>query len=396
MKSWSAVLLLPLPLLAAEPEPDFSAWLSEFRVEAAAQGLSAATLDAALAGLQPIPKVLELDQRQPELVEPFWTYLDKRVTSQRVERGRALMKEHAALLAEVEARHGVPAAVLVAFWGLETRYGGYLGDFPTLGALATLAYDPRRAAFFRSELLHALRILDAGDATPAEMKGSWAGAMGQMQFMPGTYRKYALDGDGDGRRNLWTSLPDAFHSAAHFLRGLGWEPGQLWGREVRLPPDFTCEQAPPGQKRRVRDWAALGVTQADGAPLPASDMDAALLLPQGRAGPAFLIYRNFEIILGWNRSNHYALTVGILADRLLGLPEPRLGRGADNRPMSRDEVWEVQSLLALAGFEPGEPDGVMGPRTREALRAYQKALGLPADGHLHLGLLELLRQEEGP
>lgn len=379
----------------AQSEADFPAWLAEFQKEAREQGISQATLDAALKDIQPIPRVLELDQRQPEFVDTFWNYLDKRLSPSRLERGQKLMAQHAALLAEVEAAQGVPAAILAAFWGLETNYGSTLGDYPVPAALATLAFDPRRSGFFRAELMQALRILEAGPVAAPDMKGSWAGAMGQMQFMPSTYMKYARDGDADGRKDLWKSSADALHSAAYFLREMGWQPGQLWGREVLLPRDFDCESARPGMKRSVRAWAALGIRQADGAALANSEIPGALILPQGRAGPAFLVYRNFEIILGWNRSNHYALAVGLLADRLQGLPEPRHGRGVDNRALSRDEVWELQSLLALADFDPGEPDGIVGTKTREAARAWQKARGLPADGHLSMNLLELLRQEEG-
>jgi len=379
--------------LAAQGDeaPDFSTWLAQFRQEALAQGISQATLDAALADVQRLPEVIERDQRQPEFIQTFWTYLDKRLSPWRIERGQALLREHRALLDEVQTRYGVPAGVLVAFWGLETNYGGYLGDFPIPAALATLAFDPRRAGFFRHELLQSLRIIEAGHVTAADMKGSWAGAMGQVQFMPSTYLRYAVDGDGDGRKNLWTSLPDALHSAAYFLRELGWRPGELWGREVRLAADFDWESAHPKVKKPVSAWARLGVTQADGAPLPDSDLVGSIVLPQGHAGPAFLVYRNFEAIMGWNRSLNYALAVGHLSDRLLGLPELRNGRDADNRPLSREQVMEMQQLLAARGLDVGAPDGLPGPQTRLAIRAWQKAAGVPVDGYASVGLLEQLR-----
>ena len=371
--------------------PDFSNWLAQFRQEALAQGISQATLDAALADVQLLPEVIERDQRQPEFIQTFWTYLDKRLSPWRIERGQALLLEHRALLDEVQERYGVPASVLVAFWGLETNYGGYLGDFPIPAALATLAFDPRRGAFFRRELLQSLRIIEAGHVAAADMKGSWAGAMGQVQFMPSTYLRYAVDGDGDGRKNLWTSLPDAFHSAANFLRELGWQPGELWGREVRLPANFDWESAHPKVKKPVSTWASLGVTQADGSPLPKSDMVGAIVLPQGHAGPAFLVYRNFEVILGWNRSLSYALAVGLLSDRLLGLPELRNGRDVDNRSLSVEQVMEMQHQLAARGLDVGEPDGLPGPRTRLAIRAWQKSAGVPVDGYASVGLLEQLQ-----
>lgn len=376
--------------------PDFAAWLAQFRQEAQVQGISQATLDAALGGVQPLPQVLELDSRQPEFFETFWNYLDKRISPQRLERGQAALVEHKALLDEVQARYGVPASILVAFWGLETNYGSHLGDFPIPAALATLAFEPRRSAFFRGELLQSLRIIEAGDVAAADMKGSWAGAMGQVQFMPSTYLRYAVDGDGDGRKNLWTSLPDAFHSAAHFLRELGWQPGQLWGREVHLAAGFDWDSARLSVKKPVNAWAKLGVAQADGSPLPDSDLAGAIVLPQGHAGPAFLVYRNFEVIMGWNRSLNYALAVGHLSDRLLGLPALLGGREADNRPLSREQVMQMQRLLAARGLDVGEPDGLPGPQTRLAIRAWQKKAGQPVDGYASLGLLEQLQAAPTP
>ncbi len=372
--------------------PDFANWLAGFRREALARGISQATLDAALADARPLPEVLERDQFQPEFIQTFWTYLDKRLSPWRIERGQALLKEHQkTLLEQAQARYGVPPGVLVAFWGLETNYGAYLGDFPIPAALATLAFDTRRSDFFRRELLQSLRIIEAGHVAAADMKGSWAGAMGQVQFMPSTYLRYAVDGDGDGHKNLWTSLPDAFHSAANFLHELGWRPGETWGREVRLPAGFDWESAQPQVKKTVAAWARLGVTQADGSPLPASDLAGAILLPQGHAGPAFLVYRNFEVIMGWNRSPKYALAVAHLSDRLLGLPELRNGREADDRPLSREQAMEMQQLLAARGLDVGEADGLPGARTRLAIRAWQKSAGLPVDGYASVGLLEQLR-----
>jgi membrane-bound lytic murein transglycosylase B len=376
--------------------PEFTVWLDQFRLEALAAGISPATLDAALGGIQPLPEVLALDQRQPEFFDTFLNYLDKRVSPGRLERGRAALVEHQALLDAVQARYGVPASVLVAFWGLETNYGGYLGNHLVPAALATLAFDPRRSGFFRAELLNALRIIDARHVAAADMKGSWAGAMGQVQFMPSTYLRHAVDGDGDGRKDLWASLPDALNSAANYLREIGWRSGELWGREVLLPEGFDWELARPGVKKRVDEWVALGILRADGDTPPDSDMLGAIVLPQGHAGPAFLVYRNFEVIMGWNRSLKYALAVGHLSDRLLGLPPLQGGLDADNRPMSREQVLELQQLLAARGFDVGEPDGVAGPRTRQAIRAWQKTAGLPVDGYASPGGLEQLRAAAAP
>jgi membrane-bound lytic murein transglycosylase B len=371
--------------------PSFESWLAGLRREAQEQGVSPETLARALGQVRPIERVIELDRRQPEFTQTFWSYLDKRVTPERVARGRQLLEAHGALLRSVSARYGVQPHYLVAFWGLETNFGDVLGDFPVIDALATLAYDGRRDSFFRAQLLDALRILDAGHVSLGRMKGSWAGAMGQLQFIPSTFVRYAVDGDRDGRKDLWDTLPDVFASGANFLAGLGWNGDERWGREVRLPADFDWELAQLDLKKPLAAWSALGVRHASGAPLPQADMRAALVLPQGHAGPAFLVYDNFEAILGWNRSVNYAIAVGHLADRLIGLPPLSTGRGADNRPMSRDQTLELQQRLAALGYAVGEPDGVSGAQTRAAVRAYQRARGLKADGYPSVSLLEALR-----
>ncbi|HNF90387.1 MAG TPA: lytic murein transglycosylase, partial [Thiobacillaceae bacterium] len=316
-----ALALLATPAQAGDKQ-DFSAWLAAFRAEALSKGLSASTLDGALADVRPIPKVLELDQRQPEFVDTFWNYLDARLGGRQVQAGKDRLWLKRKLLYPIQYRHGVPAALLVALWGMETKYGGFTGGFPVPAALATLAYDSRRAGFFREELLNALRILQEGHVLAKDMKGSWAGAMGQMQFMPSTFLANAVDADGDGRKDIWRSLPDALESGAEYLAHLGWQSDELWGREVRLPEGFDYAQATLGNKLPVNQWAALGVTLADGKSLPKSDLPGAILLPQGYAGPAFLVYRNFEVVMGWNRSINYALAALILADRLQGLPPP--------------------------------------------------------------------------
>jgi membrane-bound lytic murein transglycosylase B len=337
--------------------------------------------------------VLELDQRQPEFTDTFLNYLDRRVTDARVDEGRRLLQTHAPLLKRVSRQYGIPANVLVAFWGLETHYGKFLGNYPVPAALATLAHDNRRASFFRTQLLDALDILQAGNVAPEAMVGSWAGAMGHVQFMPSTFRAYAMDGDGDGRKDLWGSLPDAFSSAANYLNELGWRGGEIWGREVRLPRDFDWSLAGPDVKKTVAAWRKLGITRADGKPLQKlGNITGAILLPQGHAGPAFLVYRNFDAILTWNRSINYALAVGHLADRLLGLPPLRNGRDADNRPIPRQDAQALQEALIQLGLDPGKPDGVLGSRTKAAIRGYQRQTGLPVDGHPSMDLLEHLRQ----
>jgi len=396
-------LLITTPTLAAEPEspnptpaaidPGLALWLTQLRQEALANGISAQTWDAALADFQPIPRVIELDQRQPEFVDTFWNYLDRRVDAKRLAQGRDKLREHRKLLRSVQARYGVPATQMIAFWGMETHFGQSLGGFPTPAALATLAYNNRRSAFFRAELMQALTILEQGHLPAAEMKGSWAGAMGQMQFMPSTFLRYAVDADGDGRKDIWHSLPDAFYSGAHYLRESGWRPGEIWGREIRLPEGFNYDDAQLDLKKSVNRWAKLGVRQASGKPLPkAAAIHGAIILPQGSNGPAFLVYRNFDVIMAWNRSVNYALAVAHLADRLNGQPALLLGRNTDNRRLTRDQFMEIQHLLGQLGFDPGDIDGVPGSKTRQAIRAYQKAVGLPADGHTSAGLLECLQK----
>ena len=386
-----AALLFASPWCLAQTT-DFRSWLTELRQEAQASGISTATLDAALCGTEPIQKVLELDRRQPEFVDTFWNYLDRRVNDRRIEIGQQLLAEHGALLEKLEHQYGVPGTLLVAFWGLETNYGSHLGTFPIPAALATLAYDGRRGDFFRRELLESLAILQAGHVSADAMRGSWAGAMGQMQFMPSTFQRYALDQDGDGRKDLWTSVPDAMASAANFIKAMGWRDGEVWGREVRLPDGFNLGLLGSGSKSAAA-WTALGVTLPDGSPLPGDNQTGTLLLPQGSKGPAFLAYRNFHIIMGWNRSVNYALAVAHLADRLAGLPPLSLGRNTDNRRMTREQAMELQLRLAHLGFDVGTPDGVVGSRTRAAVRDYQAKRGLPSDGYASLALLEQLQAD---
>jgi membrane-bound lytic murein transglycosylase B len=388
--------LLAVSPAAGKAETDFQTWLARFRQEAAAAGISESTLHEALTDLEPIERVLQLDRSQPELTQTFWDYLDRRVTPRSVEQGRRLLRRYRTLLKRIHARYGVPPHILVALWGMETRYGDCRGDYPTIAALATLAHDERRNAFFRTELIEALRILDQGHVAPEAMIGSWAGAMGHMQFMPSTFAGHAVDENRDGRKDVWQTVPDALASGANYLRNIGWRSGETWGREVRLPEDFDWTLARPEIGRPLREWAALGILRPDGKPLPAAGLHARMVLPQGAHGPAFLVYRNFDAIMEWNRSLNYALAVGILADRIIGLPAPRLGRDAENRPLSREEIEEIQHRLNLAGCDAGRPDGIAGTLTRRAAFACQLAAGLPADGHPSPELLEYLRIRTEP
>ena len=378
----------------------FSDWLAELKAEARNRGISQATLESAFRGLEaPIDRVLELDRRQPEFRLSFWRYLGNAVTEERVELGRAFLAAHRDLLQEVAAQYGVQPRFLIAFWGLETNYGSNFGSYPVIHALATLAYDPRRGDFFRGELFHALQIIDAGHIAASRMEGSWAGAMGHLQFMPSTFASYAIDGDGDGKRDIWNSLPDVFASAANFLSSLGWNGNETWGREVQLPGGFDYSlvsiETFPETRKPLAEWAALGVRAADGSPLPYSDQEAALLLPGGAEGPAFLVYENYRHILNWNRSILYAIAVGHLADRLVGEPPLVAEPPAEEARVSTENVKQMQSLLNRLGFDAGPPDGKVGPLTRNAIRDFQRSRNLPADGFPGATLLDNLRRAAG-
>ena len=317
------IVLLGLAFLAAGVAPALSAgddafakWLEGVRREGRGKGITEATLDLALADLRPIPRVIELDRRQPEFSLTYDEYMGRVVSPARVRKGRLRLARHADLLAKVEARYGVQPRFVVALWGIETDFGRLSGGFPVIAAVATLAYDGRRSAYFRRELFAALRILDEGHVTLERMTGSWAGAMGQNQFMPTSFARYAVDFDGDGRRDIWTSRADVFASAANYLARSGWRRGETWGHPVAPPEGFDPGLAGLESRRPLGEWRRLGVRLADGHPLPAGDGDASLVLPAGAGGPAFLVRHNFRVLLKWNRSTLFALAVGRLADRI--------------------------------------------------------------------------------
>ena len=376
-------LLALLALLAVSPVhagADFETWLAAFREDAAAQGISASTLDAALTGITPVERVIELDRRQPEFLQIFSDYLARRVNARQVARGQAMLAEHAALLDAVEQQHGVPKSVLVAFWGLETNYGTTLGSLNIPASLATLAFDGRRSTFFRSQLLDALRIIDAGHVAAIDMNGSWAGAMGHMQFMPSTFRAYAVDADGDGRIDLWQSLPDAMHSAANYLRRAGWHPGEPVALEVRLPQGFDLRRARVNHRLPVAEWTAFGVQTADGSALPDPAGGAAVVLPQGWQGPAFMVFENFDVVMRWNRSVNYALAVAQMAQQLAG-GAAVVSQAGEAGALSTAQVKALQQALNELGFDAGPADGLLGPMTQTAIRQYQAAHQLPVDGY---------------
>ncbi len=383
------------PEAARAQEQSFADWLDGVKREARAARISESTIETALAGIAPIPRIIELDRRQPEFTQTFWAYLGKRVTPERIARGRRMLVQHRGLLDRVQARYGVQPRFLVAFWALESNFGDYTGGFSVIGALATLAYDERRSAFFRAQLMDALKIVDQGHITPASMSGSWAGAMGQLQFIPSTFVNYAVDYDGDKRRDIWNSLPDIFASAANYLSRIGWRGDETWGREVRLPSDFDWGLIGLGKRRALAEWQRLGLRRIDGRDLPKADLEASVILPAGHKGPAFLVYGNFNAILKWNRSLLYAVAVGHLADRLVGRSPLRTERPAKEWPMSRGQIEEMQSMLGSLGFDAGKPDGIVGSQTRRALGDFQRQAGLVPDGYPSQDVLENLRQLAG-
>ena len=391
LRVFPLILSLFVPaLLAQENEQSFAGWLTELRAEARELGISEATLRK-LDNLQPLERVMELDNSQPEFVQTFTRYLGLRVTPNQVARGQSLLQQHSVLLEQVRQRYGVQPHYLVAFWAVESNYGRSTGGFSVLEALATLAFDPRRADFFRTQLLTALQIIDDGHIQAERMSGSWAGAMGQLQFMPNIFYQYGVDGDQDGRIDIWNSLPDIFHSAANFLSQSGWRGDERWGREVLLPEDFDFSLTGTSTRKPLQEWRDLGVTQLNGAPIPvAAGMEASVILPAGAQGPAFLGYANFRTTMTYNPSTFYALTVGHLADRYAGSgPIQRMPE--NEAAMSVADVRELQDLLNRNGFDSGEPDGRVGRQTRAAIRAYQQSAGLPMDGYASVVLLQALR-----
>ena len=301
---------------AAEIRPPFAEWLQGLRADARLAGIGDSTLERALAGIEPIPRVIELDRRQPEFTLTFREYMDRVVPPARIEKGRQRLRENRGLLDAISAKYGVQARFLVAFWGVESDFGRLTGGFPVVAALATLAYDGRRAAYFRRELILALEIIDRGHVTPERMIGSWAGAMGQTQFMPSSFRSYAVDHDGDGRIDLWDSRPDVLASAANYLKRSGWKGDETWGRAARLPEGFDARLIGTGVVKTLAEWSALGLTRTDGNPLPARALKASVVRAEEDKGPAFLVYDNYRTILKWNRSTFFAIAVGSLADRI--------------------------------------------------------------------------------
>lgn len=366
--------------LWAEDKPSFEAWLIAFKAEASQNNISQKTIEASFENAKYLPQVIILDRAQPEFISPFLTYVKARVNPKSIATGRQMLQKHQILLSQLEAQYGVPKQVLVAFWGLETAYGKNQGDFGLPSSLMTLAYEGRRAAFFRSQLMDALRIVDAGNSTVAGLRGSWAGAMGHMQFMPTTLLQYGVDGDDDGVVHIKTSLADAFASAANYLESVGWDSGAPIATEVKLPEGFDYALAQLEVRKTSNDWEALGVRQIDNSALPKLE-NTAIILPQGWQGPAFMVARNFDTVMDWNHSINYALSISHLADQLVQDKLIKGGELAEKEGMTFNQMWALQGRLNLLGYDCGSPDGFPGLKTQQAIRQYQAANKLPQDGY---------------
>lgn len=367
--------------------------MAGLRPQALAAGIGAATFDAHALALAPDVGVLPLLDRQPEFVTPLWDYLAMLVDARRIAEGRERLATHAPLLAQVQARLGVDPETVVAVWGVESDYGQNTGQRPLLASLGTLACFGRRQPFFRGELLEALKIVQRGDVRVGDMKGSWAGAFGHTQFMPSTYNRVAVDFDGDGRKDLVGSIPDALGSTANYLVRSGWRGGQPWGYEVRLGAGVDLARSGRTRRRPLSEWLAMGIGRADGGTidLPGAT-PAALLLPTGADGPAFLVFRNYDAIYSYNAAESYALAIALLSDALRGAPGLRTPWPTDDPGIGRDERMELQRLLAARGHDIGAIDGAIGERSREAIRKEQVRLGWTVDGRAGRKLLQALRE----
>ncbi|WP_022961314.1 lytic murein transglycosylase [Halopseudomonas pelagia] len=377
-----------------EEQMTFAQWRQLFRAEALAAGIEPALFDRAFSGITPDPAILRADQSQPEFTRPVWEYLDGAISPQRLASGRRLLEQHEQTLGAIEQRYGVDRNILVAIWGLESNFGANMGNNLVVRALATLAHEGRRPDFAHTQLLAALEILQRGDITPEGMLGSWAGAMGQTQFIPTTYNSHAVDFDGSGKRDIWNSSADALASAANYLKASNWQAGQPWGMEVSLPAGFDYALADMAIRKPLGEWSDLGVKTTRGAAISPEhiELSGSLLLPAGHRGPAFIVMDNFRSILRYNNSTSYALAIGLLSQRFHGGGQISANWPTEDKPLSRTERLELQERLEAGGFEPGGIDGIIGANTRKAIRRLQLAIGTPADGYPDHDLLEALRR----
>jgi lytic murein transglycosylase len=380
----------PAAAQSCHPEGSFEAWLKGFRQDAAAAGVSENAIAGGLKGVRFDPAIVKKDRAQGVFSQTFLEFSDRMVAQYRLDQGKANLKKHKSVFDRIQEQFGVPGAVISSFWGLETDFGANIGDGPTLISLATLAYDCRRPELFHTQLLAALKIIDRGDLTPAQMRGPWAGELGQVQFLPMHYVDYGVDFDGDGRVDMLKSSADALASAANYMAHLGWRRGEPWLQEVDIPNDLPWEQADITIKLPRSQWVGWGVKAAHGDGLPADGMPASLLLPMGRNGPAFLAYQNFNIYLEWNSSLVYSTTAAYFATRLAGAPKVGRGNGAVDS-LGVAEIKQLQQALSQRGYDVGKIDGIIGLQTRAAVKDVQMRLGLPADSYPTAELLSRMR-----
>ena len=385
----AALLTLPAQ---AQTATDFSSCLSSLRAPARAAGVQEATFTRHTEGLVPDMSVIDKLNFQPEFTTAIWDYLAGLVDDERVAEGRAMLQRHADTLAQVQQRYGVDPATVVAVWGVESNFGQTFGKYPLVQALGTLSCFGRRQAYFRGEFYSTLRILQAGHIAPERLVGSWAGAFGHTQFMPSTFERLAVDFDGDGRRDLMDNTADALASTANFLAKAGWQSGQPWGFEVKLPTGFSTSGEGRRVKRSMAEWAGRGLRRVDGSPLPAGPGSAGLMTPAGASGPAFLVLRNFDAIYSYNAAESYGLAIAHLSDRLRGAGPFTTPWPTDDPGLSRAQRRELQGLLVLRGHDIGEVDGMLGDKSRAAIRTEQARLGQPVNGR---GGLKLLRALQG-
>lgn len=388
----AAGLFAAVALASTAAKADFRSCLSGLRGSAASQGISAATYDAVTSGLQPDMKVLELMDNQPEFKTPIWDYLAVLVDEERVADGRAAMRQHGQALAAAESRFGVDRYVIAGVWGVESNFGKDIGGRPLVQSLATLSCVPnRRQDYFRKEFFATLRIVDGGHIAANRLTGSWAGAFGHTQFMPSTFHDLAVDLDGDGRRDVVDSVPDAVGSTANFLRRRGgWVTGLPWGYEVQVPAGFNAGLAGRKNKRPVSSWASMGVTRIDGRPL-SGDYQAGILMPAGKNGPAFLVTKNFDALYSYNAAESYGLAIAILSDRLRGGPGVQAAWPTDDPPLTRAERRQLQQLLTARGYDVGEPDGKIGQKTRDAIKQIESQIGMSPTGRPGGRVLQALK-----
>jgi membrane-bound lytic murein transglycosylase B len=391
------VFLAAVPIVglagSASAAQSFAQWVESFWPTAKAAGITRATYDRAFQGLTPDPKVIEAANFQPEYVKPIGEYMDRVVSDKRIEAGRLKLTENKELLDALEARYGVDRHVIVAIWGVESNFGTQPGDMNVIRSLATLLYSGTKATFAKPQLITALKILQRGDITLELMNGSWAGAMGHTQFIPTTYQSYAVDYDGDGKRDIWGDVPDALASTASYLKVSKWRTGESWGYEVQLPKGVDPKKMSETTSRSLGDWQKLGFVRANGEAFPRAGDKATLFAPAGADGPVFLVLNNFRTILRYNTAKSYALAVGHLSDRLRGDAPFVHAWPTDENHLALDQRVELQRLLVSKGLLVGDADGVIGPATLEAVKTYQRSKGLPVDGFPTLTILQSLRKE---